>query len=67
MTQHVDEEGFLPSSQDTGGAGEHGKNCTLLHHGFQESLEYTVYHVHGWQPLVSMSLRGCPLDCAMHP
>ena len=32
----MDQEGFLPSSQDTRGTGEHGHSCTLLHHGFQE-------------------------------
>ena len=36
MSQHVDKEGFLPSSQDPRGAGEHIQSCTFLHHGFQE-------------------------------
>ena len=32
----MDKERFVPSPQDTRGAGEHGQSCTLLHDGFQE-------------------------------
>ena len=32
----MDKERFVPSPQDTRGTGEHGRSCTLLHHGFQE-------------------------------
>ena len=55
MSQCANKEGFLPSSQDTRGAGEHGWSCTLLHHGFQEwilagplspeSQQYTTFMV----------------------
>ena len=54
----MDQEGFLSSPQDTRGAGEHGRSCTLLHYGLQEWIlaglhgpgVTAVYHVHGQQP-----------------
>ena len=58
MSQCVDKEGFLPSSQDTRGTEEHDWSCTILHHGFQEWIlaglhgpgVTAIHHVHGWQP-----------------
>ena len=68
MSQCTNKERLLPSSQDTGGTGEHGRSCTFFHHGLQEWIlagthgpgVTAVNHIHSRQPWMPFGLCNTP-------